>query len=137
MAKYTTNYNLVKPELTDAPPDITVLDYNWDTLDIKIKELSDRSSASETVKSYNVLPEMWVGTEFPYTCTFTHKLGGEPTSQPLVDLDLSSYSTLDNVEAVEYAYGLMYRCTFDATNIVLYSKEIPETAYKITVKAVI
>lgn len=35
MAKYTTNLNLVKPELTDAPPDITTLNQNWDALDSK------------------------------------------------------------------------------------------------------
>jgi len=35
--KQTTNYNLVKPELTDSPPDITVMNSNWDKIDVKLK----------------------------------------------------------------------------------------------------
>lgn len=41
MSSKTTNYELHKIDLTDAPPDITVLNPNWDTLDAKIKELED------------------------------------------------------------------------------------------------
>lgn len=33
MASRTDNYYLYKIDLTDAPPDITVLNENWDTLD--------------------------------------------------------------------------------------------------------
>jgi hypothetical protein len=33
MASYTPNYNLVKIDLSDAPPDITVLNSNFDTID--------------------------------------------------------------------------------------------------------
>lgn len=36
----TTNLNLNKPELTDVP-DITVINPNWDTIDIEIKKLKD------------------------------------------------------------------------------------------------
>ncbi len=35
--KQTTNYNLVKPELTDSPPDITVMNPNWDKIDAKLR----------------------------------------------------------------------------------------------------
>lgn len=42
MAKYTTNYNLVKPELTDAPPDITVMNQNWDKIDDELHKLADK-----------------------------------------------------------------------------------------------
>lgn len=41
MSTTTTNYGFVKPELTDAPPDITVMNENWDKLDTKIKELDE------------------------------------------------------------------------------------------------
>lgn len=40
--KQTTNYNLVKPELTDSPPDITVMNQNWDTIDIEIANKVDK-----------------------------------------------------------------------------------------------
>jgi hypothetical protein len=37
MSSKTTNYNLHKIDLTDAPPDITVLNQNWDTIDAELK----------------------------------------------------------------------------------------------------
>lgn len=37
MASKTTNYNLHKIDLTDAPPDITVLNGNWDKIDTELK----------------------------------------------------------------------------------------------------
>ena len=40
MSTSTTNYNLVKPALTDTA-DITAMNPNWDTIDTKLKELSD------------------------------------------------------------------------------------------------
>ena len=32
----TKNYKFKKPELTDSPPDITVMNFNWDTIDEKL-----------------------------------------------------------------------------------------------------
>lgn len=40
----TTNYNFKKLELTDAPPDITELNDNWDGIDATLKELSDNKA---------------------------------------------------------------------------------------------
>ena len=37
MATHTPNYNLVKIELADSPPDITVLNENFDTIDTELK----------------------------------------------------------------------------------------------------
>lgn len=37
MSSKTTNFNLHKIDLTDAPPDITVLNENWDTIDNELK----------------------------------------------------------------------------------------------------
>lgn len=48
MASKTTNFNLHKIELTDAPPDITVLNQNWDTIDTQLKQAQDdAATASE------------------------------------------------------------------------------------------
>lgn len=41
MSSKTTNLNLHKIDLTDAPPDITVLNQNWDILDAEIQEIED------------------------------------------------------------------------------------------------
>lgn len=45
--KQTTNYNLVKPELTDSPPDITVMNPNWDKIDAKLKEFEEQNENLE------------------------------------------------------------------------------------------
>ena len=41
MSTQTTNYNLIKPELTDAA-DITQMNPNWDLIDEQLKEQADR-----------------------------------------------------------------------------------------------
>ena len=38
MSKTTTNFNLIKPELTD-PADITAMNENWDKIDEQLKKL--------------------------------------------------------------------------------------------------
>lgn len=40
----TTNFKLKKIELTDSPPDITVLNFNWDTIDTNLKQALDRAN---------------------------------------------------------------------------------------------
>lgn len=45
--KYTTNYNLKKIELTDAPPDITQLNSNFDTIDDELAVHVERLDAQE------------------------------------------------------------------------------------------
>lgn len=42
MSTTTTNYKLIKPELTDSA-DITAMNQNWDTLDTQLKELNDNA----------------------------------------------------------------------------------------------
>ena len=39
MATYTNNYDLYKIELRDAPPDITVINGNWDTIDAEMHDM--------------------------------------------------------------------------------------------------
>lgn len=134
MSTTTTNYGLVKPELADVA-DITAMNPNWDIIDEKLNTL-ETATSTEIVKTIATVPEMWDGTEFPYTCTVAHKLGGEPSTRPLIDLDTSSCSTLEDVEDVESAYNHLYKATFDATNVTLYSKEVPQAGYKIIIKVV-
>lgn len=43
MSKTTTNYGLIKPELTDAA-DITAMNANWDKIDEEIKKASESGS---------------------------------------------------------------------------------------------
>lgn len=134
MATYTENYNLKKLDLKDSPPKITDINDNWDIID---RALADSGNAgNEVIKTYTITPDMWLGSAFPFTCRVTHELGGEPASMPLVDLDVSSCTEMDEVMDVESAYNNLYRVTFDSSIMTLYSKDIPEVSFKITVKAV-
>ena len=54
MASKTTNYNLHKIDLTDAPPDITVLNPNFDIIDTELKNLND--GKAEAVHTHDYLP---------------------------------------------------------------------------------
>ena len=47
MSTQTTNYGLIKPQLTDTP-DITAMNVNWDTIDEKLKEVADNASSAGT-----------------------------------------------------------------------------------------
>lgn len=95
-----------------------------------------RYEKKSVVKTYTIKPALFAGTAFPYTYTVAHDLGGEPSSMPLVDVQLSGYATQEEVEAAEVAYSTVYRVAFGAENMVLYAKEVPETEYTIVVKAV-
>ena len=43
----TTNYKLNKIELEDSPPDITVLNPNWDKIDTELKSASDNANRAQ------------------------------------------------------------------------------------------
>jgi hypothetical protein len=47
MSTTTTNYALVKPALTDSPPDITVLNQNFDKIDTELKARADALATHE------------------------------------------------------------------------------------------
>lgn len=57
MATNTTNYNLIKPALTDAPPDITAMNPNWDIIDAKLKELKSGQLDKGNVYPGKMFPE--------------------------------------------------------------------------------
>ena len=50
MSLQTTNLALTKIELTDAPPDITVLNANWDTLDEAVTGKQSKITATGLLK---------------------------------------------------------------------------------------
>lgn len=61
MATQTTNYNLVKPALTDSPPDITVMNPNWDKIDSELKinssAIGQVAVQKDEVKTTNFNPD--------------------------------------------------------------------------------
>ena len=52
MATKTTNYELIKIALTDAPPDITVINPNWDKIDGELHSLSNQLSSKAQSYTY-------------------------------------------------------------------------------------
>lgn len=68
MAQRTTNYNLFKPELTDAA-DITKMNENWDAIDAELKELADLDIADHYVWEKVTTESTWkvvFGTKYQY-----------------------------------------------------------------------
>jgi len=47
----TTNYKFKKPELTDSPPDITVTNSNWDTVDTNLKDAQTKANTWNTFRT--------------------------------------------------------------------------------------
>jgi hypothetical protein len=55
MSSKTTNFNLHKIDLTDAPPDITVLNGNFDTIDTQLKSVKDSVGNAVTKTGNHVM----------------------------------------------------------------------------------
>jgi len=62
--KETTNYKLKKIELSDSPPDITVINPNWDLIDDNLKETSDRAILNEEKVDELAKPNLLYNSDF-------------------------------------------------------------------------
>lgn len=126
MSSKTTNYNLHKIDLTDAPPDITVLNQNWDKIDQElfktkpfIVNLIDNGSAyvadktfSEVLAAYNagrVIKALYDNRECPLVYTDENSV-----VFALFEVDTSITITLTSINdtifhtmlfAPDYSYG--------------------------------
>ena len=79
MATYTTNYNLTKIDLNDAPPDITVLNQNWDAIDEELGNINEElGNIGETVEQAldNLTPEK-IGAQPAATAINTSNIGSQ------------------------------------------------------------
>lgn len=85
MSTTTTNYGLVKPELTDVA-DITLMNPNWDTVDAKLKELQ------ENVKTYTTLEQLGLSGKV----TLTNVVNAMPDCSQLI---LDNYETANSYVA--------------------------------------
>lgn len=99
MSSKTTNYNLHKIDLTDAPPDITAINPNWDTVDTKLKELETKTTSNEEALE-NIVENL--GDDFlPIS-------GGALTGQLTVMDNFNINKTYDNTEYKTYVRPLNY-----------------------------
>ena len=58
--KTTPNLKLKKIQLTDSPPDITVLNTNWDKLDTEVQ------AAKATAESASVMTDTTTGSKYKW-----------------------------------------------------------------------
>lgn len=137
MSSKTTNYNLHKIDLTDAPPDITIVNQNWDIIDV---ELAKRATLDDNNKiPAELLPsgksfEVTVPTS-GWTTSGTMKTrtisvsGITANSNPIYGLKPSGdYIT----ETEEEMFSLIKGLVTGSNTITLYASEVPTTSIKLT-----
>ena len=121
MATNTPNYNLHKIYLTDAPPDITVLNGNWDIIDGELQDINeelqnlDGKIVSVRVVSISLPKNSWSGSNvFSQQVTVSgittkSKVDLQPDSAALVQLINDGVSALyianNNGVLTAYAVG--------------------------------
>jgi hypothetical protein len=96
LATYTTNYNLHKIDLTDAPPDITVLNGNWDIIDAKLHEAQGGGSKSTVVED-TLAANKW-GTNL-----YTWQNANITSANQIIELLPSNTITAEQLEVLQMA----------------------------------
>lgn len=89
MSTTTTNYSLHKIDLTDAPPDITVLNNNWDTIDNELTNLKHEQTSCTVIgngQKYEVtvngIESLTAGVSFMFTPTVSSS-----TASPTINVN--------------------------------------------------
>ena len=89
MSTTTTNYSLHKIDLTDAPPDITVLNNNWDTIDNELTNLKHEQTSCTVIDNgqkyevtVNGIESLTAGVSFMFTPTVS-----SPISSPTINVN--------------------------------------------------
>jgi hypothetical protein len=86
MSTTTTNYQFIKPALTD-PADITALNANWDKID---HELANRDSSSKAVSTVLLYNGWTMGNDGRYYQTVAVEGVTKDTEIVIVDCDLTT-----------------------------------------------
>ncbi len=104
--KQTINYNLVKPELTDSPPDITVMNPNWDKVDEKLKEFEEENenigdlSQLQTTEKSNIVNS--INEVFQSVSDGKTLVAGAITDKGVNTSPTDTFQTMaDNIEDIE------------------------------------
>lgn len=115
MSLYTTNYNFIKPELTDAPPDITVMNPNWDKTEEELKNRLPLDGSG--TMTGNLVTQRTIGSDvhqavlYPSIYTLgdlntvgiTHKING--TTDAMLYFNRDSVALFN---AVDTTYNILY-----------------------------
>lgn len=118
MSSKTTNYNLHKIDLTDAPPDITVLNSNFDTIDQVLKTLDEKETSSADGVSATLSTSWTEQPDGSYSQGVT--VGGVTTDcECVVDCALTG-NDIDADCAVLEAWSCVNRATQSTNRITFY-----------------
>ena len=124
--KYTQNYNLKKPEGTDAV-NIDDLNYNADVLDAQLKAVSDMVDNNKALSFTGTLSTTgWNGTSAPYTQTVT--INGILASAPPPAIDVELSSTWSTALQQEEAWALIKRVAYADNSLTFYADAKPTVA---------
>ena len=97
MSTKTTNFEFIKPELTD-PADITACNGNWDTIDVKLKEaLNGNWSSKSTVVEDTIYARHWGDG------LYTWQNANIKSANQIIELLPSKTITFDQLEALQSA----------------------------------
>lgn len=147
MASKTTNFKLHKIDLTDAPPDITVLNGNFDTID---SELAKRPTVNAEGKiPSSVLPEIqsiatksatlsvsnWIlGTDGRHYQTISVAGVKSDTELVIVDCDLTTDDSAARIEILAaWAFPSAHEVDQGDGTLTFYSYGIPPVSIPIFV----
>lgn len=129
MATQTTNYGFVKPALTDAPPDITLMNPNWDKIDTELKKKYDADN-KPTAQDVGARPNTWMPSAsdvravqrdiFWYNpdvhstnlCSYIWSLIGEGFTSGVIQVDGDLPRPNDIPTSVTDKIGTYYICKF-------------------------
>lgn len=119
--QYTTNYNLPKAEMTDAPPDITFVGEGFDIVDEALKEHDDSfvwhaDRKNELQESINALAEQLATKTWTPFCVNSGILdsNGKPALMSYAN-DVSTSTELAFVQPILTANGTMGGTAFAVT----------------------
>ena len=147
MASKTPNLNLHKIDLTDAPPDITVLNQNWDILDEKLSNVPEVDESGKippealpeiqsiTTQSATLMVNNWtLGNDGRYYQTISVNGVTVDTELVIVDCDLTTDDADARIEILEaWAFPAANEADQGDGTLTFYSHGIPTVSIPIFV----
>ena len=147
MASKTPNFNLHKIDLTDSPPDITILNQNWDKLDSELKNVVRLEEdgklppellpqvQSVTTKTANLIVSNWtLGSDGRHYQTISVAGVTADTELVIVDCDLTTNDADARIEILAaWAFPAANEVDQGDGTLTFYSYGIPPVSIPIFV----
>lgn len=111
MSTTTTNYGFVKPALSDAPPDITVMNPNWDKIDTELKKKFDSDNLPTPLQIDALKRSVAFSCSATTTVLDIVNAFNDKTISYGERFSLGDYGNFN----YSYGYGVLLRAVFDQT----------------------